>query len=73
MRTMKEVGEYLRKITEQQCKTAEDLAILLDTSVEKINGVFNGEVFVNPFSAVEKLCDYLNITIEDMIGVEYYD
>lgn len=70
---MKEVGEYLQKVTEQQGKTAEDLAILLDTSVEKINGVFNGEVFVNPFNAAEKLCDYLGITIQDMIGVEYYD
>ena len=38
MRTAKEAGEYLEQIVKQRGKTAEDLAVLLNTTVEKING-----------------------------------
>lgn len=67
MRTVKEAGEYLEQVVKQRGKTAEDLAVLLNTTVEKINGVFAGEVFVNPFTAFEKMCDYLEIDPLDFI------
>ena len=62
------MGEFLHNIMEQRGKTPEDIATLLDTSVEKIYGVFAGEVFINPFSNVEKLCDYLDITVAELVG-----
>lgn len=67
VRTAKEAGEYLEQIVKQRGKTAEDLAELLDTTVEKINGVFAGEVFINPFTAFEKMCDYLSLDPLDFI------
>lgn len=70
MRSAKELGEFLEGLLEEREKTVEDIAELLDTTVEKINGVLDGEVFINPFSNVEKLCNYLGITVLEMLGAE---
>ena len=69
MRSAKEVGKFLRNLMKEHGETPTDIAKLLDTTVEKINGVLNGEVFINPFENVEKLCDHYGITVGELLDV----